>query len=106
MRALPLVLLAACYSPEARQWTTDAPATVTLVVTITGSGHVTIGDLGTCSEPRCSYTVPASQRIELDANAVKEDHPFAQWSMSCTGTDSTCSLTPVMSPTQVGAKFQ
>lgn len=107
MRALAFVLLAACYSPESRQWTTtDAALPITLVVNITGPGQVTIADVGTCSQDHCMFAVPANTQRELEATATKEDHPFQQWTMTCTGTDVTCALLPVMSPTQVGAKFQ
>ncbi len=110
--ALATAVLAACYSPDARQWSdTDASTAISLTVTIMGAGKVTVVDVGTCDSATaphgiCTFAVPAEQMRELDASATKEDHPFAGWSMACTGEVATCSLAPVTSPTQVGAKFE
>jgi len=109
-----LVLLAACYSPSTRDWSSvDAPATtnVSLSITIMGPGQVTIVDVGTCDSDtaphgQCTYMVPANATRELEAAATHEDHPFAGWTQACTGKATTCSVLPVTSPTQVGAKFQ
>lgn len=110
MRAL-LLFVAACYSPTARDWvSTDANPDVTLTVTIMGQGKVTITDVGACDSDTaphgtCTFMVPATGTRELQAAATNEDHPFMSWTQGCSGKSTTCSLV-VMSPTQVGAKFQ
>ncbi len=140
---LTSVLLAGCYSPDARDCTVScaassqclagqvcgadgfcaapkvaghcspidaAPAEVMLSITIEGSGSVTIETVGTCDDSAphhtCTFPVTAHTLRVLDAIAKDEDHPFASWSQACTGSAATCSLVPVTSPTQVGAKFQ
>ena len=111
MRALLLVVVAACYSPTARDWlSTDANAGVALTVTIMGEGRVTIVDVGTCDSATaphgtCTFTVAGGATRELQAAATTEDHPFSGWTQGCSGKATSCSLV-VMSPTQVGAKFQ
>jgi hypothetical protein len=109
-----LIFLAACYSPSARDWPdTDAvgPSSVSLAITIMGPGRITIVDVGTCDSAtaphgQCTFMVPPNAMRELQAAATQEDHPFVSWSQGCMGMTATCSVLPVMSPTQVGAKFQ
>jgi hypothetical protein len=108
MRALVLVLVAACYSPDSRQWgnTDGGGSPVILVVNISGPGKVTIDNVGTCGEPRCMYVIPGNTQRQLVATPANEEHSFQQWTMSCSGEVATCSVVPVFSPTQVGAKFE
>lgn len=110
MRAA-LLMLAACYSPTARDWaSTDANPDVALTVTIMGEGKVTIADVGACDSATaphgmCTFTVPGGMTRQLQAAATNEDHPFSGWTQGCSGKSTSCSLV-VMSPTQVGARFQ
>lgn len=87
-----------------------APQEVDLTITIDGSGRVTVETVGTCDDSAphhaCTFHVPANTTRILDATAKDEDHPFVSWSQACTGASPSCSLVPVTSPTQVGAKFQ
>lgn len=103
--AIAALVMAACYSPDHRDWTSlDAATSVRLTVTIMGSGQVTVDNVGTCAHPTCTFDVPARSTLMLQAAATNEDHPFDGWTQACTGKDDTCSVL-VMSPTQVGAKF-
>jgi hypothetical protein len=110
--ALAALAVAACYSPDHRNWgNPDATTAVSLTVTIMGAGQVTVDNVGTCDSETaphgtCTFSVPASAMQTLEAAATKEDHPFVGWTLACTGKTVSCSLLPVMSPTQVGAKFQ
>ncbi len=87
-----------------------APQEVDLTITIAGSGRVTVETVGTCDDSAphhaCTFRVAASTPRTLDAIAKDEDHPFVSWSEGCAGSSATCTLVPVTSPTQVGAKFQ
>jgi hypothetical protein len=88
----------------------DEPNSVTLVVTISGSGKVTVGDIGTCdsddaSQGSCMFAVTANVVQQLEAIENK-DREFISWTSTCSGSSTTCTVTPVTSLTQVGAKFE
>jgi hypothetical protein len=103
-----------CAAPKAAGHcsTIDAAAPeVSLVITIEGSGRVTIETVGSCDgdtapHHTCMFAVASNTPRVLDAIAKDEDHPFQSWSQACAGSGMTCAMTPVSSPTQVGAKFQ
>ncbi|HEY5951381.1 MAG TPA: hypothetical protein VIV40_38070 [Kofleriaceae bacterium] len=83
---------------------------ISLTITIEGHGKVTIDGVGTCdsespNEGVCTYAVAAGVARQLKAMPAK-DREFISWTSTCTGSQSTCTLTPVMSLTQVGAKFE
>jgi len=105
--ALAMLLVAACYSPDHREWSNpDAAAEVTLTVAIMGGGQVTVDNVGTCTRDMCVFHVPMTSSVKLEASATNEDHPFAGWTMACSGKTASCSLPSVTANTQVGAKFQ
>jgi hypothetical protein len=82
-----------------------------LRVTIQGAGKIRIDSVGVCDsetahDDACEFSVPAGMSISLQADANGE-HEFRGWSGACAGTSSSsCTLTPVMGLTQVGAKFE
>lgn len=89
---------------------TDEPQSVSLVITIEGKGRVTVDGAGTCdsdgpSQGNCMFSVTAGVMRQLKALENK-DREFISWTSTCSGSSSTCTLTPVMSLTQVGAKFE
>lgn len=86
------------------------PQSMSLTVTIEGSGKVSIEGVGTCdsetaAEGNCTFPVTSGVMLQLTA-VPKKDREFISWTATCTGTDMTCALTPVMALTQVGAKFE
>jgi hypothetical protein len=88
----------------------DEPHMVSLAITIQGEGKVSVEHVGTCdskgpTQGSCMFNVTAGMARQLEAIAGK-DREFVSWTSTCTGTSSTCSLTPVMSLTHVGAKFE
>ncbi len=84
---------------------------IALAITIQGSGRVTVDSVGTCDadtapHQTCTFVVPANALRVLDAIASDQDQAFVTWTQACAGSQPTCALVPVMSPTHVGAKFQ
>lgn len=81
-----------------------------LNVVIEGQGKVSIEGVGSCDSegPMAgNCTFPVATGVALQINAVEnKDREFVSWTATCSGTVRTCTLTPVMALTQVGAKFQ
>jgi hypothetical protein len=83
---------------------------VALRVTLAGPGKVTIDSVGLCDSESaetnaCMFSVQNGVTLSLKAQA-KHDREFEAWSGGCSGSDESCSLTPVTSLTEVGAKFE
>ena len=79
---------------------------VALKVTLEGPGKVTIEGVGLCDDhDPCTYSVRNGMALELRA-AANNDKEFVEWTGACSGSSSTCVLTPVTGMTQVGAKFE
>jgi hypothetical protein len=79
---------------------------VALKVTLDGPGNVSVEGVGLCDEhDPCTYSVRNGSPLELRASANK-DKEFVEWTGACSGSSSTCTLTPVTAMTQVGAKFE
>ena len=53
----------------------------------------------------CMFSVMPNVAQQIKA-IENEDREFISWTSTCNGTSTTCSVTPVMALTQVGAKFQ
>jgi hypothetical protein len=88
----------------------DEPQMVSLVVTITGHGKVSIDKVGNCdsespSQGNCTFTVTPGVMQQLKA-VENSEREFISWTETCSGSSATCALTPVMALTQVGAKFE
>jgi hypothetical protein len=103
-----------CAAPEiagsCRAMLSDDPQSVTLMVTISGHGKVTIDKVGTCdsespSQGTCMFAVLANVMQKLKA-VENNDREFVSWTSTCSGSSSTCTVTPVTSLTQVGARFE
>jgi hypothetical protein len=81
-----------------------------LNVVIEGHGKVTVESVGTCAsdgaeEGNCTFPVPSGIALQLSA-VPNKDREFISWTSTCSGVVKTCTLTPVMAVTQVGAKFE
>lgn len=87
----------------------DETSMVTLIVTIEGKGKVVVDRVGTCDsdspEGMCTFDVLPGVMRQLAAIQLKDDREFISWTSTCSGTTTTCSLTPV-TLTHVGAKFE
>lgn len=88
----------------------DQPDTVSLAIVIEGHGKVSVDKVGMCDsetapEGSCMFAVTPGVAQQLKAVANK-DREFVSWTSTCAGTSSTCTLTPVMALTSVGAKFE
>jgi hypothetical protein len=88
----------------------DEPQMVSLVVAIDGDGKVTVEGFGNCdsdspSQGTCTFSVPAGVMRRLKA-VEDDDREFVSWTSTCAGSSSSCTVTPVMSLTHVGAKFE
>ena len=88
----------------------DEPQMVSLTIAIEGHGKVSIEHVGMCdseseSAGNCAFSVTPGVAQQLKAVENKE-REFVSWTSSCSGTSSTCTLTPVMALTQVGATFE
>jgi hypothetical protein len=101
-----------CAAPDrAGQCTTsDDPQSVSLAVTIAGRGKVSIEKVGACDSDspamgNCTFAVPPGVTQQLKAVEGNE-REFVSWTQTCSGASSTCTVTPVMALTQVGAKFE
>jgi hypothetical protein len=102
-----------CASPEVAGHCNGVDGGIPLVslrITIEGHGKVNIDGVGGCdsdseSEGKCTFAVPANLPRDLKAIA-NQDRVFVAWTSTCVGTSPTCTLTPVMLLTQVGAKFE
>jgi hypothetical protein len=80
---------------------------VALSVTLQGPGKVTIDGVGVCDDhDPCTFSVRTGMALELRASPSNDDKEFVQWTGACSGSSTTCALTPVMGMTQVGAKFE
>jgi hypothetical protein len=86
-----------------------ASSLLSLHIAIDGPGKVSIDGVGVCDsdteQDGCTWSVQTGISLSLKAQA-KHDHEFVEWTVGCSGTSSSCALTPVMGLTQVGAKFQ
>ena len=85
-------------------------ALVALQIHIDGHGKVVVDELGNCdsdtaTKGNCSFTVPMNTARQLKAVASGDKH-FIAWTQTCTGSTTTCSLTPATAVTMVGAKFE
>jgi len=102
-----------CAAPEIAGMcnaTGDEPRTVSLVISIAGRGKVSIDHIGTCDsdsplQGNCTFAVTPGMPQQLEAVEGK-DRDFVAWTSTCSGSASTCTLTPVTALTQVGAKFE
>ena len=103
-----------CASPEVagtcRANQNGEPQSVVLMIAIEGRGKVEIDKVGMCdsagpSAGVCMFSVMPNvvQKIKAVEN---DDREFISWTSTCNGTSTSCSVTPVMALTQVGAKFQ
>jgi hypothetical protein len=85
------------------------PQIVSLIVTIAGKGKVSIDKVGTCdsetSGGTCMFDVTPGVMRSLKAIENK-DREFISWTSLCSGSTMTCTVTPVMALTYVGAKFE
>jgi len=101
-----------CAAPDvAGSCAGDAGVTlVSLQVHIEGHGKVAVDALGNCDSEtapkgNCTFTVAANAAHQLDA-ITSGSREFIGWTQTCTGNATTCSITPVMAVTLVGAKFE
>ncbi|HUS30230.1 MAG TPA: hypothetical protein VMZ53_17100 [Kofleriaceae bacterium] len=81
---------------------------VSLRVMIDGPGKVTVETVGLCDEggrDGCMFSVQNGRSLQLKAQA-KSDKEFVGWMGACSGSSTTCTLTPVAALTQVGARFE
>lgn len=88
----------------------DEPQSVSLTITISGHGKVTIDKIGACdsespSQGMCTFAVPASVMQQLVA-VENKDRELVSWSGACAGSSTKCAVTPVAAITQVGAVFE
>jgi hypothetical protein len=85
------------------------PVEVSLEVAIDGDGKVNVDGVGTCdsktSEGTCMFSVAPGVIRQLKA-VENSDREFISWTSVCSGSTVTCTVTPVMSLTRVGAKFE
>jgi hypothetical protein len=82
---------------------------VTLVITVSGPGTVTVDGLGTCDSHHdhgCVFDVPARTQRSLVATPANEDKSFDAWSGACAGQPATCALVPTATTTTVGVRFE
>jgi hypothetical protein len=79
-----------------------------LAVKIEDKGSVSITGGGSCTDMApdhtCMFGVVLGTVVTLHASPGM-DRVFVMWTESCTGTNSTCLLTPTAGMTQVTAKF-
>ena len=103
-----------CASPDiagtCKSMLSDEPESVMLMVSIEGRGKVSIDKVGTCdsdgpSAGACMFSVAPNIARQLKA-IENDDREFISWTSTCSGSTTTCSVTPVMALTQVGAKFE
>jgi hypothetical protein len=83
---------------------------VVLMIAIEGRGQVKIDDVGMCdsegpSAGACMFEVTPNVTRQLKA-IEKDEREFISWTSTCIGATTSCSVTPVMALTQVGAKFK
>lgn len=101
-----------CASPEVANQcesagTGSSMTTVTLRITVEGSGKVVVKDIGECAAHDdtigdCTWQLAIGTRVELEASSGD----FDKWlSPACSGQDKSCTFTPETS-TIVGAKFR
>jgi hypothetical protein len=103
-----------CAGPAVRCQRADAPIVspllVTLQIVISGRGNVTVDGIGVCdsnstSHGSCTFAVPAHVARQLRA-IENHGREFVMWTAACSGAATTCSITPVLTETRVGAKFE
>ncbi|HEY5926559.1 MAG TPA: hypothetical protein VIV11_32955 [Kofleriaceae bacterium] len=101
-----------CAAPEVAGMcsTLGEPQTVSLVIVIEGPGKVIVDKVGTCDaantvDGRCTYVVNSGVTLEIKAHE-NDDREFISWTSTCTGSNTTCTVTAVTPLTQVGAKFE
>jgi hypothetical protein len=103
-----------CASPDVagtcKAAQSDDPQSVSLVVVIAGHGKITIDNVGNCdsddgSMGACTFAVAPGIARQLKA-VENKDREFVSWTMTCSGSQSSCMLTPVDAITQVGARFE
>jgi len=87
----------------------DAPQMVTLKVQVMGTGNVIVVGIGECDDSECEWRVPRTM-LQFTAQQTDPDKPFERWTtQNCGGPQMTltsCTYTPSMSTTTVGAKFR
>jgi hypothetical protein len=88
----------------------DEPQSVVLMIAIEGRGKVNVDELGACdsegpSGGACMFSVTPNVARQLKA-IESGDREFISWTSICSGSATSCSVTPVMALTQVGAKFE
>jgi hypothetical protein len=88
----------------------EEPQSVLLMISIEGRGKITVEDVGSCDTDgpqagACMFSVTPNLTRQLKA-IEKDDREFISWTSVCSGTATSCSVTPVMALTQVGAKFE
>lgn len=87
----------------------DAPESVMLRVTVSGSGHVDVPGAGTCGKsgpPDCVMQVPKNAQVVVKAIADDNEKPFEKWtSVTCAEQSATCTFTATVATT-VAAKFR
>ncbi len=117
------MLIAACYSPDARNWPTpepdaavdasadasvdaripDAPGPVYIHLQVMGGGKIALGTTTTC-DMDCIVAVPYGEPVTVFAIANTKQM-FAGWtSTTCAGQPAECTFVPVAAAT-VGARF-
>ncbi len=97
--------------------TTDSGAggsAVTLKIAIMGKGRIEIQGAGHCDSEesqsggpsgQCTFMVPIGVSRMLSA-VENHDKMFKSWSMGCTGTTPSCTVTPTQMSMTVGARFE
>jgi hypothetical protein len=88
----------------------DEPDSVLLMVSIEGHGKVSVDKVGMCdsdapSAGACMFSVAPNIARQVKAIESK-DREFISWTSTCSGSTTSCSVTPVMALTQVGARFE
>lgn len=99
-----------CASADIAGTCTAMLGDVVLMVSIEGRGKVEIEKVGTCDSEgptagACMFSVAPNIARQLKA-IENDDREFISWTSTCSGSTTSCSVTPVMALTQVGAKFQ
>jgi hypothetical protein len=88
----------------------DAPATVSLHVTVGGKGSIVVDGRGTCSslDPQkgnCTYDVTLGVQQRVRAVSIDPAQLFMGWtSPTCSGANAICTFVPTVA-TSVSARF-
>jgi hypothetical protein len=85
-----------------------------LEIAIMGKGTVTVDDVGDCDSEessgsgpggKCTFMVPMGVPRTLEAVEAHAKE-FQFWSQACLGTAHSCTVTPILASTTVGARFE